>query len=201
MSRAQTICVYASSSDGLASAYFEAATELGALIAQRNCTLVYGGGRIGLMGAVARSVHAHGGKVIGVIPGSLLPQGYDKSDELIVTHDLRERKAVMEVRSDAFVVLPGGFGTLEEALEIITLRQLGMHCKPIVLLNVQGFFDHLSALFEHLYEQRFAKPVYRELYHVAHDAAGAMAYLDTYQPATFEPKWFAPPDASPNTNR
>jgi uncharacterized protein (TIGR00730 family) len=189
----RTICVFCSSSNAVDSIFFETATELGALISQRNYDLVYGGAQIGLMGALARAAHQNGGKVIGVIPESLRRvQGiaYEAADELLVTRDLRERKAVMEARSDAFVGLPGGFGTLEEILEILTLKQLGLHTKPIVLVNTNGFYDPLIQLFERIYQERFAKPDYRQLYHVAPDAASVFSYLEVYQPLQLQSKWF-----------
>jgi uncharacterized protein (TIGR00730 family) len=188
----KTICVFCSSSDAVAPTFFETATELGTLIAGRNYTLVYGGVRVGLMGALARAVHQNGGRVIGVIPGSIRDKGitYETADELVVTRDLRERKAVMEARSDAFVGLPGGFGTLEEILEILTLKQLGLHAKPVVLVNTLGFYDHLVRFFEHIYRERFARPDYRQLYHIAPEAAGVFSYLETYRPVQLQSKWF-----------
>ncbi len=172
--------------------YFEAANELGAMLARRKLALVYGGSNIGLMGTVARAVHTHGGCVIGVIPQTIHARGiaYDTADELIVTRDLRERKGVMEARADAFVTLAGGFGTLEEVVEVITLKQLQTHTKPIILLNTGGFYDPLITLFEHFYEQRFAKPDQRQLYYVAPDVSSAFAYLDGYEPPQIENKWF-----------
>jgi len=108
---------------------------------------------------------------------------------LIVTQDMRERKAIMESRADAFVALPGGFGTLEEILEVLTLKQLRTHQKPIVLLNAEGFYDHLLKLFEQLYEERFTKAEYRRFYHVAARPAEVFAHLDGYQPPTAGNKW------------
>ncbi len=133
------ICVYCASSDAVAPAYFRAAEALGQMIAQRGDTLVYGGAGIGLMGALARAVKAGGGHVIGVMPRVLAaePITFALLDEFVITHDLRERKARMEALADAFLVLPGGFGTLEELAEILTLRQLREHTKPVVLLNIQ----------------------------------------------------------------
>src|SRR5437867_216516 len=133
----RAICVFSSSSDAVAPHYVELAQSFGALLARRHMGLVYGAGRVGLMGVLARAVHAHGGRVIGVIPDFLRAQevAYEEADELIVTRDLRERKAIMESRYDAFVALPGGFGTLEEILEILTLKQLATHAKPVVFLN------------------------------------------------------------------
>ena len=146
----KTICVYCSSSDAIAPAYFEVARELGAQIAVRGNTLVYGGADLGLMGAVARAVHDGGGRVIGIIPQTLQERGitYDVADETIITRDLRERKAQMAARADAFVTLPGGVGTLEELLETLTLRQLQEHTKPIVLLNANDYYAPLLALFD-----------------------------------------------------
>ena len=191
----RSICVFSSSSDAVAPHYIAAATELGAAIAQRSLTLVYGGGRVGLMGVVARSVHAHGGRVVGVIPDFLRRHevAYEEADELIVTKDLRERKAIMEERADAFVALPGGFGTLEEVLEIITLKQLAAHAKPVVFLNTERFFDPLLALFEQLFDQSFAKPETRTHYHVASAPLEVLTHLDNYEATAQVKKWFEPP--------
>jgi uncharacterized protein (TIGR00730 family) len=189
----QTLCVYCSSSDAVAPTFFETAEEVGARLARQGYALVYGGGRIGLMGALARAVHQNGGRVIGVIPEFLHSKGlaYEAADELVITRDLRERKATMEARADGFVTLPGGFGTLEEALEIITLKQLGQHAKPIVIVNTQGFYTPLLQLMERIYQERFAKPEYRQLYHFASDVGEVFSYLATYQPASISvTKWF-----------
>jgi uncharacterized protein (TIGR00730 family) len=189
----QTICVFCSSSDAVDSIFFETATELGAVIGQRNFDLIYGGAQIGLMGALARATHQNGGKVVGVIPEPLRwvkGIAYEAADELVVTRDLRERKAVMEARADAFVSLPGGFGTLEELLEILTLKQLGLHAKPVVLVNTNSFYDPLIQLFEHIYQEHFAKPDYRQLYHVAPDVANVFSYLEAYRPIQLQSKWF-----------
>lgn len=180
----KAVCIYGASSDAIPAKYFEAADRLGALMAENDYTLVFGGGAIGLMGAVARSIHRCGGSVVGVIPEFMMDWGvaYELSDELVVTADMRERKATMELMADAFIALPGGFGTLEEMLEIITLKQLGRMNKPIVFVNVGGFYDCLNATFERMYEQSFAKPEYRELYYLASDPADAIRYLESYQP-------------------
>jgi uncharacterized protein (TIGR00730 family) len=189
----QTLCVYCSSSDAVAPTFFETAEEVGARLARQGYALVYGGGRIGLMGALARAVHQNGGRVIGVIPEFLHSKGlaYEAADELVITRDLRERKATMEARADGFVTLPGGFGTLEETLEIITLKQLGQHAKPIVIVNTQDFYAPLLQLMERIYLERFAKPEYRQLYHFASDVGEVFSYLATYQPAPISvTKWF-----------
>ncbi|MBN1247475.1 MAG: TIGR00730 family Rossman fold protein, partial [Anaerolineae bacterium] len=153
-------------------------------------TLVYGGADIGLMGAVAQAVKMGGGTVIGVMPTALQEKRivFSDADEFIVTRDMRERKAVMEARSDAFVVLPGGFGTLEELSETLTLRQIGAHTKPIVLLNTANYYAPLVALFEHFYEQRFAHP-WRHYYYVAGDVPDVFSYLDAYRPDAAPDKW------------
>lgn len=144
------ICVFCSSSDSLPGAYRDAAVALGEAIATRYGELIWGGARLGLMGLLAESVQRHGGRVTGVIPRVLVEAGiaYASADALVETKDLRERKAEMERRADGFVVLPGGFGTLEETLEIITLRQLGQAHQPLVILNVDGYYDGLAAFFE-----------------------------------------------------
>ncbi|MCL4504673.1 MAG: TIGR00730 family Rossman fold protein [Chloroflexi bacterium] len=187
----KSICVYSSSSNAIPQAYYQTAAELGALIAQHNHILVYGGSNVGLMGELARAVHQQRGKVVGVIPESIRARGvaYEQADELIVTRDLRSRKAVMETRSDAFIALPGGFGTLEEVIEVLTLKQLQAHDKPIVFLNQLGFYVRLFDLFEQFYAQQFTKSQYRQLYYDAPDAASALAYIESYQPTLLESKW------------
>jgi hypothetical protein len=186
------ICVFCASSDAVEDCYFDAATELGAEIARRNYRLVYGGTTVGLMRAVAHAVHAGGGHVVGIIPEAIRDMGiaYQEADELLVTGTMAERKAAMHARSEAFVVLPGGFGTLEEFFEVLTLRQLKYHDKPIVLLNVNAFFDPLLELFEHLYSGRFARAEHHSLYHVTSTAAGALEHLETYQPVARADKLF-----------
>lgn len=197
MKQGASICVFCSSSNAVASEYFAAATEFGAALAKRGLTLVYGGGQVGLMGAVARAVHQHGGKVIGVIPGYLRTRelAYEASDELLVTPDLRARKAAMEARADAFVALPGGFGTLEEIIEVLTLKQLGRHHKPIAFLNTNGFFDPLLAQFERLFAEQFTKPDYRAYYHVAPTVPDLFHHLEAGEPAPVVAKWFTVPQA------
>ncbi len=186
------LCVYASSSDVLAPKYQDAAHELGLAIGARGWTMVYGAGHIGLMGIAARAVHEAGGKVVGVIPDLLHERelSYMAADELIVTTGMRERKAIMEDRADAFVALPGGFGTLEEVLEVITLKQLHYHEKPIAFLNVDGFYDPLLECFERLFNEKFTQEQHRHLYHAADGVDGLFAYLDAYQHVAPEDKWF-----------
>lgn len=164
-----SICVYCASSNRVPEVHFEAAREVGKRLAEAGAALVYGGGRTGLMGAVALATHAHGGKVIGVIPHRLktVEVAYTEADELITTDSMRERKAVMEARADAFLILAGGFGTLDEAMECLTQKILGFHDKPIVFLNTDGFYDDFFRFCDKLVAEHFSKPETRSLYFVA----------------------------------
>ncbi len=190
MPQPRHVCVYCSSSGAVDAAHVAVARALGSALAERGDVLVWGGARVGLMGEVARAVRAAGGRTIGVIPQALVAveiADHD-ADELIVTPDMLTRKGELARRADAFVALPGGFGTLEELLEQLTGRLLGLHDKPIVLADVDGFWQPLLDLFEHLYRERFARPESRTAYAVAPDAAGVMALLDA--PAVDLPrKW------------
>jgi cytokinin riboside 5'-monophosphate phosphoribohydrolase len=172
----RSVCVFCSSADGLPEVYRSAARDLGAELAGRGHRLVYGGGNVGLMGELARAVHSHGGTVVGVIPQGLVDRelAYDPADELLVTETLRERKAEMDARADAFVALPGGFGTLEELLEVLTLRQLRLHDRPIVLVNVAGYWDPFLAMVEDMVGQGFAPLGEGALFQVAKTAAEAV---------------------------
>lgn len=177
----QHVTVYCASSGSVDAAYFEVAAEMGRLLANRGLSLVYGGGKVGLMGEVARAVHAEGGRVCGVIPEALKEKegiAYELADELIVTKTMQERKRILFTKADAFVVLPGGFGTLEEFMEVLTLRQLGYHDKPLALVNTSSYYDPLLALFEHFFAERFAHDRYRALYHVAEEPAGAIRHIE-----------------------
>ena len=143
------ICVYCGASKGLGREYSDAAEALGVEMARRNLGLVYGGGSMGLMGKVSSAVHKSGGTVLGIIPKELEPVEISglTVGKVVVTRDMHERKKNMFTLSDAFIALPGGFGTLEELLEMITWQQLGFHSKPIGILNVNGFFDSLLCFF------------------------------------------------------
>jgi len=165
---------------------------LGRAIAKAGCRLVYGGAKIGLMGAIAEAAAENDGDVLGVIPKKLYDHfiADENNGRLIITADMRERKAVMEQEADAFITMPGGFGTLEEFLEILTLRQLKYHNKPLVLLNHNGFFDHLSGHFERLFEQSFAKEAYRDLYFTAGSTAEALNYIKNFKAVEIADKWF-----------
>ena len=161
--------------------FVAAARALGAGLAERGHQLVWGGATVGLMGEVSRAARAGGGRTVGVIPESMLVREIadHEADELIVTADMSSRKAQMERRSDAFVALPGGFGTLEELLEQITLRLLRFHDKPIVLVDVEGFWQPLLTLFDHVVEGGFARPDSQAAYAVAGDPAESLALLDS----------------------
>lgn len=154
------ICVFCSSSERIDPAHRELAAELGAEIARRGHDLVSGGGRVSMMGAVARAVRAGGGHTIGVIPQHLIPLEVadTEADDLVVTADMRERKGRMDAEADAFVAMAGGLGTLEELLEIWVARTLGMHDKPVVVLDPTGVYRHLRALVDTLTEQHFVRP-------------------------------------------
>lgn len=184
------ICIYCSSSDAVDPIYFQAAKELAGLIATGGHTLVYGGASIGLMGEIARTSHQFGGKVVGVIPEGIKNMGiaYEAADEFIITKDLRERKSVMENFSDAFIALPGGFGTLEEILEMITLKQLNFHNRPLVFLNIDNFYSPFFEFFDHIYKSRFAKAECESLYFVANDPKSAVKYIEEYIPAVIPAK-------------
>jgi cytokinin riboside 5'-monophosphate phosphoribohydrolase len=187
-----TICVFCSSSDAVHAAYREAAADLGGRIGGAGHTLVWGGGDVGLMGAVARGAKEAGGTVVGVIPAFMHRQGvaYGKADRMVVTQDMRERKAAMEDMADAFVALPGGFGTLEEITEVITLRTFGVWAKPLVLVNTKGFYDPLRELFERYYAECFAKPDFRAVCAFVDAPAQAMDYIAGFTPPALVSKWF-----------
>lgn len=175
-----SICVYCSSSDAIAETYPPVAAALGRKIAHRNHRLIYGGGAVGLMGVMAEAAHEAGGTVTGVIPSKLQNRegiAYD-ADELIVTDTMRERKRIMYQKADAFAVLPGGYGTLEEFMEVLTLKQLGYHDHPIVLLNVDDFFDTLLSFFEELRTGRFARADVTDLVSIVSSAEGAVDHIE-----------------------
>lgn len=186
------ICVFCSSSDAINDQYFQVAKELGVIMVERKYNLIHGAGKIGLMGEISRSVKRCGGSVIGVIPEALNKKGITSEidDEVIVTKDMHERKKTMFEKADAFIALPGGFGTLEEVIEIITLKQLRYHQKPIVFLNINKFFSSLFEQFEVFFKENFAKPEYAKLYHIADNSKDALDYIEKYRYETINDKWF-----------
>ncbi|TYQ18056.1 UNVERIFIED_CONTAM: hypothetical protein Cloal_0460 [Acetivibrio alkalicellulosi] len=187
----KVICVYSSSSCALDEVYFNIAYKLGCEIAKRGDILLFGGGMTGLMGETARAVHESKGRVVGIIPKALNVSGivYERCDELVETSGMRERKAIMDERSDAFIALPGGYGTLEELLEIITLKQLAYHDKPIVIINENNYYDNLLEQFDKIIHEKFAKPQCKELYFVTSSVFQALEYIDSYKPMELAEKW------------
>ncbi len=156
----KTVCVYCGSGPGSNPRFVEAAQALGKAFAENNIRLVYGGGSVGLMGEIAKSTLDHGGLVTGIIPDFLRSREHMLThvQEMIVTPDMHERKRLMFEHSDAFVALPGGVGTLEELVEQITWQQLGRHTKPVLLANIDGFWEPLFALLAHMRETKFIRP-------------------------------------------
>jgi uncharacterized protein (TIGR00730 family) len=160
MNKIKTVCVYCGSGPGTNPRFVEAAIALGKTFAENGVRLVYGGGSLGLMGAVAKSTLDHGGSVTGIIPEFLTARenALSSIQEMIVTPDMHERKRLMFERSDAFVALPGGIGTLEELVEQLTWQQLGRHSKPVLLANIDGFWEPLLALLAHMRATQFIRP-------------------------------------------
>lgn len=192
MNAIRAICVYCASSTRVDAVYLSAADDLGQRMGRAGVELIYGGASIGLMGAVARGVHKEGGRVVGVLPKFFMKKGikYDEADELIVTRDMRERKATMDERADAFVVLPGGVGTLEEAMEIFSMVQLGLTHKPLVFINTAGFYDSLFAHFAKMVELHFAKQETMEMFALVQTPEQAMEFLESFSPPELPSKWF-----------
>lgn len=179
----KSICVYCGANPGHNVVYQQAAKEMGRLLAERGITLVYGAGNIGLMGTVADAALQAGGKVIGVIPQGLMEKevGHQGLTELYVVDSMHTRKAKMAALADAFIAMPGGFGTLEELAEIATWTQLGFHKKPLALLNVEGFYDKLLAFFDHAVAEGFLQPKHRQLIVSSTTPEGAITALADLQ--------------------
>ena len=178
------LCVYCGSSPGSLPSYLEAARQLGRLMARQGLDLVYGGGNVGMMGELAQSVLDHGGHVIGVIPRDLVQRevAHTGLSDLRVVDSMHERKALMAELSDGFIALPGGIGTLEELLEVLTWAQLGLHRKPCGLLNVSGYFQQLMAFLDHLVDQRFLHPAHRAMLLSAERAEDLLTAFEAYAP-------------------
>lgn len=169
MSRFKRVCVFCGSSSGQDPAYVAAARDLGAKLAARGVGIVYGGAKVGLMGTVADAALAEGGEVIGVIPEKLQSRevAHEGLTELFVVESMHARKTMMAHLSDAFIMLPGGWGTLEETFEIVTWTQLRYHFKPVGLINVNGYYDRLLAFIEHATVEGFIQPEHRRILHAA----------------------------------
>jgi uncharacterized protein (TIGR00730 family) len=184
------VCVYAGSNPGNDLIYAQAARELADLLAEHGIGLVYGGGRVGLMGVLADTALAAGGEVIGVMPQALVDReiAHEGLTELRVVASMHERKALMAELSDAFVAVPGGIGTLEELIEIYTWSQLGIHAKPCGVLNVAGYYDHLAAFLDHAVAAGFLKAEHRAVLSVASEPGELLERLAAYVPRTVA-KW------------
>lgn len=177
--KTRSICVYCGARPGTDPAHMAAATALGTAMAQAGHRLVYGAGDVGLMGAVARAAQAAGGETFGVIPAHLMEWEVGKRDltSFIVTETMHERKKVMFMNADAVVVLPGGAGSLDELFEVLTWRQLGLHDKPIYLVDLNGYWQPLVALIDHVIAQGFADPTLRTFFNVTPDIETTLAAL------------------------
>jgi len=182
------ICVFGSSSEQIDRRYIEVAEELARFLVDKHCGVVYGAGRYGVMGAVARGVRERNGALIGVSPDFFVEKNVltDDYGELILTPSMRERKAVMEDKADAFVICPGGIGTLEEFFEVITLKQLGRHQKPIILLNTLQFYDPMIDMIEQSVASQFMTDDVHRLYTVANSIEEVWEQLEGYQPFTYD---------------
>jgi uncharacterized protein (TIGR00730 family) len=180
MSNIRRLCVYCGSSGAVDRQYREAATELGACLAAAGIGLVYGGGRVGLMGLIADAALAGGGEVIGIIPSRLRDAelAHLGATELVVVESMHERKRLMAERADAFAVLPGGIGTLDEMFEIVSWKQLGLHDKPILLADIGGYWGPLRALLDDIVTKGFARPEARGLVRVVPTVVALMAALE-----------------------
>lgn len=187
----QRVCVFCGSKPGARDAYLTAARELGVALVDRGYGLVYGGASVGLMGAVADAVLERGGEVIGVIPEALVAKelSHPGLNELHVVATMHERKALMAAKADAFVAMPGGFGTFEELFEVVTWGQLGIHRKPVGLLDVAGYYDALLALVDRGVEEEFIPRTHRELLCVDADPRGLLDRLEHYRVPDLGRKW------------
>ncbi|MBM6883782.1 LOG family protein [Bacteroides caecigallinarum] len=179
MENIKSVCVYCASSTKIDEAYFEAAKQLGELLAEKNIRIINGAGCQGLMAAVSDSALEAGGKVTGVIPHFMVEQGWNHTGltQTIETETMHERKNLMAEMSDAVITLPGGCGTLEELLEIITWKQLGLYLKPIVILNINGYFNSLIEMLEKAIEQNFMRPEHEKLWEMANTPEEAVELL------------------------
>src|SRR5579883_815204 len=192
----QKICVYAGSNPGERAEYAQAARELGLELVKRGLGLVYGGGRVGLMGILAQTVTEAGGEVIGVMPSALFPRevAYTDGTRFYEVKSMHERKALMADLADGFIALPGGYGTYDELFEIITWAQLGLHAKPVGVLNVASFFDPLLALVAHSTEEGFISPRHATLVLQQTTPAALLDSFAAYQPVASGSKWSEPPE-------
>jgi uncharacterized protein (TIGR00730 family) len=180
MATVQRLCVYCGSAGRVSEQYRKAAQDLGIALARHGIELVYGGGRVGLMGLCADAVMSAGGQVTGIIPRHLhdIEVGHHGLTQLLVTENMHERKRLMFEMSDAFVVLPGGLGTLDETFEIVTWRQLGLHDKPVIIVDIGGYWAPFQEMVRHIIEQGFARPSVLSLFKVVDSIDAAFAALE-----------------------
>jgi uncharacterized protein (TIGR00730 family) len=185
-----SVCVFCGSNAGADPAYVRAAEAVGRGLAERGIRVVYGGGRVGMMGALADAARVAGGEVVGVMPQALVDReiGHMGIDDLRIVGSMHERKALMVELADAFIALPGGIGTLEELFEVYTWAQLGIHAKPLGLLDVGGYYEPLAGFLDHAVDQRFVRPETRELLAVAGDLESLLAAFDGWRAPTTH-KW------------
>lgn len=190
MQEFRSICVFCGSNLGSRPEYSTAAEAVGRLLAERRIALVYGGGKVGLMGRVADAVLSAGGKVTGVIPQALMLKeiGHEGLTELKIVNSMHERKALMAELADGFIALPGGFGTLDEFCEILTWAQLGLHHKPCGVLNVNGYFNHFSRLLDHAVGEQFLRPLHRAMVICDDDPENLLRRMMQYE-APLTGKW------------
>ena len=191
MSNKKTLCVYCSSSNLLDKKFYIFAQEFGEKLAKNNYNMVYGGTTVGMMGVIANNALKNGAEVTGVIPERIASFGLKHPNlaNVIVTKDMRERKATMEKYADAFVALPGGFGTFEEIFEILVAKQLGYHNKPVIFFNFNGYYDKMFEMFKTVFKNNFAKEEVKSLYFITNDTEDMYKYLNTYQPQEVALKW------------
>ncbi len=175
------ICIYGSASDDIDRSYIEAGEQLGEMLGRRGHSLVFGAGNSGMMGAVARGFHKAGSEIIGVVP-TFFPDGvlFPHCSEIIKTETMRERKAIMEERADAFIAAVGGIGTFEEYFEVLTLKQLGRHAKAITVFNTNGYYDHMLAMLDRAVRDEFLTERGRELSAEFESAEELVEYLEGY---------------------
>ena len=185
------ICIFCSSSEDLPKIYYQTVEELGKMLAYNNYEIIHGAGIIGLMGALIRGAAKYDAKITGVVPEKLNKKNIvsDSLQTLVVTADMKDRKEYMRQNSDAFIAAAGGFGTLEELMEIITLKQLKYHNKPIVILNTNGFYNTLFQHFDKLYQENFTNNDYKNLYHIASSPQEAIDYIQNYTPQNIFDKY------------
>lgn len=185
------VCVFCASSADIDPRYLQAARGLGELLARGGWQCVNGGGAVGLMGAVSDGALDAGGQVTGVIPKFMVDKGwcYDRLEDVIITADMHQRKQTMSDMADAVIALPGGVGTLEELLETLTWRQLGLVKVPIIILNTMGYYDALLAMLQHAIDEGFMKPSHNQLWCVANTPQDAIALLENNKPVEFESKY------------